>query len=281
MIGFRELKMAILRVWSSLQTDIRTHLPGQVVSYDPATNTAEIQPVVNTVRFRDAENLTTKQLPVLRDVPVQLPGSGKGWLAFTPAVGTYGTLHISDRELETWLATGGIVDPQDIRMHSISDAIFEPSLLPLVDDGDNGLLAETIEDDRISLRTRTNTTAVAVKYDETIEIKNEKCTIAIDVDGNVGITTEGDITATADGNVITSAAETVLQDGTDYAVQFTAMKSAFDTLKSELNTLVTVFTAHVHPGVLAGAASTGPTPTPGTPPAADMSGAQVSNVRLP
>lgn len=295
MIGFREIKMLVTRIFRSLQPEIRTHLIGQVVSYDSARNTAEIQPVVSAVRFRDAGNLTTKQLPVLKDVPVKLPGSGKGWLAYTPAVGTYGVLHIADREIETWLSQGGLVDPATLRLHDLSDAIFEPSILPLVDDGDNGLLAEVIEDDRISLRTRTNTTAIAVLYDETVEIKNEKCTITIDVDGNVTLETEGDISAestagdaivTASGNVTTSATETVIQDGTDYAVQYTAMKSAFDTLKSELNALVTAYNAHIHittatvgatptPGVIA------PTLSTGTPPTADMSGAQVSDVRLP
>lgn len=281
MFGFREIKMAVLRIWPGLQSEVRTHITGQVVSYNATTNTAEIQPVTNPMRFRDPDNMTTKQLPPLKDVPVKMAGSGKGFLTFTPAVGTYGTLHVSDREIETWLSKGGIVDSASPRMHSISDAVFEPSLLPLVDDGDNGLLAEAVEDDRISMRTRTNTTSVAVLYDETIEIKNEKCTVTVDVDGNVTIENDGDTTVTTGGNVTTDATETVLQTGADYAVQFTAMQTAFDALKSELNTLVTTFTAHVHPGVLAGAASTGPTPTPGIPPTASMAGAKVTDVRLP
>lgn len=281
MITFRDIKKVAARVFRSLQPTLRTHLVGQVVAYDPATNTAEIQPVVNAVRFGDPDNLTTKQLPVLADVPVQLPGSGKVWVAFGLAEGTYGTLHVSDRELETWLTTGGIVDPGDIRMHDISDCWFEPSLVHLTEEDDAGAFAEAIDTDRICLRTRTNTTQIAVKDDETVEIKNENCTLTIDVDGNVALTTAGDVTMTADGNVTTDATETVIQAGADYAVQYTAMKSAFDTLKSELNALVTVYNTHVHPGVLAGAASTAVTPAVGTPPAADMSGAQISDVRLP
>lgn len=281
MITFREIKMVAARVWRSLQPTIRTHLIGQVVSYDPTTNTAEIQPCVNTIRMGDPENPTTKQLPVLADVPVQLLGSGKLWMAVAPAVGSYGTLHVSDREIETWLSLGGIVDPGDPRMHTLSDCWFEPGIVPLVEDGDNGQIVEAIDTDRICLRTRSNLTQIAAKDDETIEIKNEKCTLVIDVDGNVTLTTDGDVTMTAGGNVTTDATETALQAGADYAVQYTALKSAFDTLKTDLNNFVTWATTHVHPGVLAGAASTAVSPVPPVQSAADMSGSKVADVRLP
>lgn len=245
MITFRDIKKVAARVFRSLQPTIRTHLVGQVVAYDPATNTAEIQPVVNAVRFGDPDNLTTKQLPVLADVPVQLPGSGKVWVAFGLAEGTYGTLHVSDRELETWLTTGGIVDPGDIRMHDISDCWFEPSLVHLVDDGDNGAFAEAIDTDRICLRTRTNTTQIAVKDDETIEVKNEKCTLVIDVDGNVTLTTDGAITATS-GDTITldNGSQTASVDGadvkagagSDYVAMGTPTQTNFDLINTIIGT---------------------------------------------
>ena len=80
--------------------------------------------------------------------------------------------------------------------------------------------------------------------------------------------------------------QVILNDGADNAVQFSAMQTAFDNLKSELNALVTAYNAHIHittatvgatatPGVIA------PTTTQGTAPAADMSGAKVDKVRLP
>lgn len=54
----------------------------------------------------------------------------------------------------------------------------------------------------------------------------------------------------ADGTVI-------VNDGSRTAAAFQELKSGFDTLKADYNSfLTTVFTPHVHPGVLAGPAST-------------------------
>jgi len=289
-----------------LNSEVHTTMVGQVVSYDGATNTCSVQPVQKRIRINDPNNLTTIQLTQLDGLPVKQHGNGKLLFSLAPQVGSYGLIHVCERDIVNWMNEGGIAEQAESRSFDYSDSFFDPGAYPLIADGDNGLIEEPILTDRIQLRTRSAVTAISVVDDETIEIKNENCTVGVDVDGNVSVVTagtvdatsdgaisvestgdavsvtaDGDVTLTAGGNVITSATETVVQGGTDYAVQYTAMKSAFDSLKSELNTLVTVFTAHVHPGVLAGPASTGPTPTPGTPPAADMSGAQVSDVRLP
>jgi hypothetical protein len=89
------------------------------------------------------------------------------------------------------------------------------------------------------------------------------------------------VKVTADA-VITKSAETVIQEGEDYAVQFTALKDAFDTLVGDFNTLVTAFLAHMHPTAAPGAPSVytpvGETPAPS---AASVDGAKVDTVRLP
>jgi len=285
MIGLSGIKQLITNLLWAKQTEIRTHLIGQVISYDPETNTAQIQPVTRVLRMTDPTNVTTVDLPQIDDVPVSQVGSGKVWCTIAPAVGSYGVLHVSDREIETWLSTGGIVDPQVIRLHDMTDAIFVPSVVHLNEEGDNGKFVEQIQTDRISLRTRSGITEVSVLDDETILLKSEKQQTSIDVDGNVSIETDGDITFTAGGNVTTDATETVLQAGSDYAVQFTALKSAFDTLVGDFNTLVSTYTSHIHittatvgatptPGVIA------PTVSTGTPSTASMDGAKVTDVRL-
>lgn len=76
----------------------------------------------------------------------------------------------------------------------------------------------------------------------------------------------------------------VLNEGEDYAVQFTAMQSAFNQLKSDFNTFVSsVFNAHTHP-YLPGpgpAAPTSPTATPGSSSSADMAGAKIESIQVP
>lgn len=300
---WREIKRLINKLITKRLSDVHTSLIGQVVSYDGDTNTCSVIPVQRRIRVNDPNHPTTIDLPQFDDVPVKQFGSGKLLFSVAPQVGSYGEIRFSERSIERWQLDGGIGDPDSARRFDISDAIFSPGLYPVVDDGDNGMIAEPIQTDRIEMRTRSAVTSIAVIDDETIEVKNDKCTIGIDVDGNVSVTTEGDITAettggdvavtsdgdttlTAGGNVITSATETVVQDGTDYAVQYTAMNTAFDNLKNELNALVTAYNAHIHittatvgatptPGVIA------PTTSTGTPPVATMTGAKVDDVRLP
>lgn len=84
----------------------------------------------------------------------------------------------------------------------------------------------------------------------------------------------GSLELTASGNVVNN-------DGSDWVTQFTAMKSAFDTLKSDLNTFITTYNTHVHSGVMTGGGSSGPTPSTGTSSTADMSGAKVETVLVP
>lgn len=74
----------------------------------------------------------------------------------------------------------------------------------------------------------------------------------------LGGVVKSSILCKVDGNL-------VLNEGIDFAVQFTAMKAAFDNLLSDHN-------SHVHP-------SNGSPPT--IPSTADMSGAKVEKVRLP
>lgn len=71
--------------------------------------------------------------------------------------------------------------------------------------------------------------------------------------------------------------------GTNHAVQYEALKSAFDELRSELNTFIGVFNNHTHlyaPGPGSPTASAIPA-TPGTDAAADMSPSEIPNILVP
>lgn len=251
----REIKRVAKAVFKLEMSQVRTHVPAQVVSFDSALNTCSVQPCIKILRTDDPNNTYTRELPQINDVPVRAFGSGKCLLTVAPQVGSYGYLHVSDRRLERWLTEGGIVEPISAQKFDISDCVFEPGLYPLVVDGDNGKLQSAVKTDRIELRTRSGSTFVAVVDDESIEIETT-------------------------GNVSINGAETVIQNGTDYAVQYTALKSAFDTLKSDFNTFVTtVYNLHNHPTAPVGPVSV--PSLPGTSSSADMSGSKVNDVRLP
>lgn len=74
-------------------------------------------------------------------------------------------------------------------------------------------------------------------------------------------------------------AEVEVNGSADYAVAYNDLKTAFDELKSDFNTFVTVYNSHNHP-----TAPTGPVSTPsvaGSTSSADMSPSKVDKVRLP
>jgi len=65
----------------------------------------------------------------------------------------------------------------------------------------------------------------------------------------------------------------------DFMVRFNKLKTGFDLLKTELNAFVTIFNAHVHPGVTAGGASTLVSITPGVPAAATIDDSKIDEIK--
>lgn len=201
MSWIRKIKALVRAIVHRELSQVRTMTVGQVVEYDAASNSAKIRLCVRQIRTLDPNNLTTVDMPILEDVPVQQFGSGKLLLSVPPAVDSYGTVLFSDRDLEAWLMAGGTVDPTSSRRWDLSDAVFIPGLYPYVVDGDNGQLEDPLPTDRIALRTRSRDTEVAVLDDETVEVKvNDDVTITID-GANIAIGGSGNTTIAMDGDV--------------------------------------------------------------------------------
>lgn len=105
---------------------IYTALPGQVVSFDPATQTADIQPL-----YRARFNGKPVSIPVLTGVPVVLPRAGGFALTFPINPGDGVQLLFQCRDVSRWLETGGEQEADSARMHDLSDAVAIPGLEPL------------------------------------------------------------------------------------------------------------------------------------------------------
>jgi len=246
---WRSITKLVRRLVRAELSGIHTTIICQIEAYTAATNTATVQPVYKLAR---TGGLETVQYPQLEDVPVRQFGSGKLWATCPPAVGSYGYVNVSERSIEQWQANGGITEHGSSRKFDLSDAILEIGLCPLIPDGDNGAFVVPVNTDRIELRTRLGTTFIAVLDDGTVEI---------------------------------SGTTTTLNGGTDWAVQYTALKSAFDTLVTDVNNLVTAYNAHIHittatvgvgpPGVIA------PTTSTGTPTTADMTSSKIADLKVP
>lgn len=101
-----------------LSHSLRFALPGRVEAFDPATQTAAVQPLIRQ-RFRGGEPLS---LPLLRDVPVFFPGGRTAALTFPVEPGDECLLIFSDACIDGWFETGGEADPLSPRRHDLSDA---------------------------------------------------------------------------------------------------------------------------------------------------------------
>jgi hypothetical protein len=92
--------------WQALKQDcfaaLHCALPGNILSFNPETQTAEIRPAV-------------KNFPTLPDVPVFMP------VPFEVNPGDACLVVFADRAFDAWFETGDPGEPQSGRMHDLSD----------------------------------------------------------------------------------------------------------------------------------------------------------------
>lgn len=110
--------------------NVHTALPGQVVSYDPATQTASVQPMIKRVYVDADGNEASDSLPQLLKVPVCFPRAGLTFITFPIQPGDGVLLVFAERPLDQWRTQGIEADPGDIAMHQLGDAIAIPGVFP-------------------------------------------------------------------------------------------------------------------------------------------------------
>lgn len=122
----------LLRLWRrNLELDLNVSAPGSVVSYDPTTQTAQVQLDLLRVKYDEETGAEVPLEPVIvPKVPVYWHGSSTGYVSTPLAPGDTGILVFADRCLSVWLETGGPVDPISGRTHSLADAFFLPGVRP-------------------------------------------------------------------------------------------------------------------------------------------------------
>ena len=119
-----EIKSVIKGWIDGKNAEIHTALPAVVVSYDAASNKAQVQPVGN-YKVKDGRKMT---FPVIYDVPVVFPMGmdGKAGMTFPVVAGDGCLLVFSEDQLDDYLNPG--YDSDDRRKHDMRDAICIPGL---------------------------------------------------------------------------------------------------------------------------------------------------------
>lgn len=104
--------------------DVHTALPGRVEAYDPATQKADIKPLIKRlVSTEDGEELL-EELPVLPQVPVIFPRTASAFITFPVAAGDHVLLIFNERSIDNFVAGDGEdTDPDEYRTHDLSDAV--------------------------------------------------------------------------------------------------------------------------------------------------------------
>lgn len=123
-----EFDTGLRLLFEALIGGVHTAFPGIVQAYNSATMRATVQPCLMKKYYQDPAPIP---LPLLQDVPVLFASTGSLHIIAPPDTGSYVLVICSERSLDMWLTSGGIVDPENPRKFDISDAIAIPGLFPL------------------------------------------------------------------------------------------------------------------------------------------------------
>ena len=102
---------------------MRVSMPAEIVSFDPATQTARVKPLLKDSYLDEDDARQSIGLPHIDDVPVQFFGSGGFSITCPVSAGDSCMLVFSDRSLDAWMASGRESDPIDERIHHLGDAV--------------------------------------------------------------------------------------------------------------------------------------------------------------
>lgn len=117
----------IFEAIQTAQLEMHVCMPCVVTSVSPTSGYVSVQPTLQT---RYKTNSKATDIPIIQDVPVQIPCGQDWWIKAPVAVGDVGILLFAERSIDNWAVTSGqtTLDPQDSRMFDLSDAIFLPGI---------------------------------------------------------------------------------------------------------------------------------------------------------
>lgn len=131
MINIRErisrLESLFTQLSQSIKSEIRVSLPCKVIEFDPQKQTISCIPLI-----RELLNINGKvkyvDLPVLKDVPIQMPRAGNWAITLPIKEGDECMVIFQDMCIDGWWFRGGVQNWNDLRRHDLSDAIaiFSP-----------------------------------------------------------------------------------------------------------------------------------------------------------
>lgn len=108
--------------FGELSKNISTSIPGHIVSFDPATQLAEVQ-IGLKVNLATGAQVTPS---VITNVPVNFWGGAGGTLETKIETGVEGLIFFSQECIDSWVEQGGVAIKPEDRRHDQNDAFFMP-----------------------------------------------------------------------------------------------------------------------------------------------------------
>jgi len=102
-------------------------LPAKVLAYNPADQTANVQPLVLAYR-----NDRPQPVAILQQVQVRWPAGATWSIVGDLVAGDFGWIRFAGADISAWKMTGLELDPNaDKRSGALSDCVFEPGSQPV------------------------------------------------------------------------------------------------------------------------------------------------------
>ncbi len=163
-----------------LKDNVRTSVPGHVLSFDPATQLAEVQ---IGLMLEDRLGNSEPRRPIVR-VPVQFWGAAGGTLECRVAEGVEGSIMFSQECIDSWVDQGGVAAKSEPRRFSINDAYFLPGVRSVP-----GAIT-AFANDGIRLRSLDGSAYVWIHDDKTVEIDGVSLSVKCPANFEAAVTTE-------------------------------------------------------------------------------------------
>lgn len=149
-----------------------TSIPGHVLTFNPLTQLAQVQPGIARVDINGAEF----KVPPIIEVPVYFPG-GDFCVEYQIDPDCEGDILFSQRCIDGWVQSGGIAANPIGRFHNMQDAMFlpgfrsQPNVLP------------EFQNNGVRLRNRAGTQFLWLKNDNSISMDNGVARFNVLADG--------------------------------------------------------------------------------------------------
>jgi hypothetical protein len=126
--GSPDLADTIREVIEARLRDLHTALPGEVLAFDAATQTATVRPTVWAAVLGEDGRYVNEPLPEIYDVPVMFPRTAAGYITFPLVAGDTVLLVFCERPIGQWRYTGRDGSPGDQSAHGLGSAVAIPGL---------------------------------------------------------------------------------------------------------------------------------------------------------